>query len=113
MLTIDQYHISFMAVIGMGEGLHNEQFNDVFRSGDDGTEILFPSQFLLRPLAALVQPLLFLSWKRSMKNPPLSARIWMACRERLMRGELGIFRRGLLSLWYILHPDLALRDGED
>ena len=28
-----------------------------------------------------------------------------------MKGELGISRRGLLSLWYVLHPDLALRDG--
>ena len=30
-----------------------------------------------------------------------------------MRGELGISRRSLLSLWYVLHPDLSLRDGED
>ena len=30
-----------------------------------------------------------------------------------MKGEVGISRRGLLSLWYVLHPDLALRDGED
>ena len=29
-----------------------------------------------------------------------------------MKEELGISRRDLLSLWYILHPDLALRDGE-
>ena len=28
-----------------------------------------------------------------------------------MRGELGISRRNPLSLWYILHPDLAQRDG--
>ena len=28
-----------------------------------------------------------------------------------MRGELGISRRGPLSLWYVLHPDLAQRDG--
>ena len=28
-----------------------------------------------------------------------------------MRGELGISRKGLISLWYILHPDLAQRDG--
>ena len=30
-----------------------------------------------------------------------------------MRGELGISKRDLLSLWYVLHPDLAQRDGED
>ena len=29
-----------------------------------------------------------------------------------MRGELGISKRDLLSLWYVLHPDLAQRDGE-
>ena len=29
-----------------------------------------------------------------------------------MKGELGISRRGLLSLWYVLHPDLAQKDGE-
>ena len=29
-----------------------------------------------------------------------------------MKGELGISRKGLLSLWYVLHPDLAQRDGE-
>ena len=28
-----------------------------------------------------------------------------------MKGELGISRKGLLSLWYVLHPDLAQRDG--
>ena len=28
-----------------------------------------------------------------------------------MRAELEISRRGLLSLWYVLHPDLAQRDG--
>ena len=32
--------------------------------------------------------------------------------REVVRGELGISRRDLLSLWYILHPDLALRDGE-
>ena len=30
-----------------------------------------------------------------------------------MRGELGISKRNLLSLWYVLHPDLVQRDGED
>ena len=30
-----------------------------------------------------------------------------------MRGGLGTFERDPLSLWYVLHPDLALRDGED
>ena len=30
-----------------------------------------------------------------------------------MRGESGIFRKGLFSLWYVLHPDLAQRDGGD
>ena len=29
-----------------------------------------------------------------------------------MKGELGISRRGPPSLWYVLHPDLALRGGE-
>ena len=29
-----------------------------------------------------------------------------------MKGGLGIFKRSFLSLWYIFHPDLALRDGE-
>ena len=29
-----------------------------------------------------------------------------------MRGELEISKRGLISLWYVLHPDLAQRDGE-
>ena len=28
-----------------------------------------------------------------------------------MKGELGISRKGLLSLWYVIHPDLAQRDG--
>ena len=28
-----------------------------------------------------------------------------------MKGELGISRRGLPSLWYVPHPDLAQRDG--
>ena len=40
---------------------------------------LFPSWFLLQPLAALGLPLLFLPWKRSLKNPPSSVRISMAC----------------------------------
>ena len=30
-----------------------------------------------------------------------------------MRGGLGISRGSLLSLWYVLHPDLAQRGGED
>ena len=30
-----------------------------------------------------------------------------------MKGELGISRKGLLSLWYVLHPDLAPKDGGD
>ena len=38
-----------------------------------------PLLFLLRPLAALNPPPLFLPWKRSPKNLPLSVRIWMAC----------------------------------
>ena len=37
-MTIDQYHVSFMSKIGIGEGLHNEQFNNMFRSGGVGTE---------------------------------------------------------------------------
>ena len=35
---IDQYHLSFMVEIGMGERLHNEQFNNMFRSGGGDTE---------------------------------------------------------------------------
>ena len=30
-----------------------------------------------------------------------------------MKGELGISRRGLPSLWYVLHPDLAPKGGGD
>ena len=30
-----------------------------------------------------------------------------------MRGELEISRKDLPSLWYVLHPDLVLRDGGD
>ena len=30
-----------------------------------------------------------------------------------MRRELGISRKGLLSLWYILHLDLVQRHGGD
>ena len=39
----------------------------------------FLCQFLLRLLAVLAPPPLFLPWKRSPKNPPSSARIWIAC----------------------------------
>ena len=35
--------------------------------------------FLLWPLAALDPPLLFLPWKRLLKNLPSSAKIWMGC----------------------------------
>ena len=51
---------------------------------------LFPSQFLLRPLAALGPPLLFLPWKRSLKNPPSSVRC-QGCSLRLTgtRGLVG------------------------
>ena len=30
-----------------------------------------------------------------------------------MKGGPGISRRDLPSLWYVLHPDLVLKDGED
>ena len=39
----------------------------------------FPSLFLLWLPAVLVPPLLFLSWKRSLKNQPSSVTIWTAC----------------------------------
>ena len=43
---------------------------------------------------------------------PSPYRIWMLFWGRQMRGEWEISRKGLPSLWYILHPDLALRNGE-
>ena len=39
----------------------------------------FLSQFLPHPPAVSVPPLLFLLWKRSLRNRPSFVRIWMAC----------------------------------
>ena len=42
-------------------------------------KILSPFPFLLRVAAALLPPLLFLPWKRSVKSQPSSVTIWTAC----------------------------------
>ena len=43
------------------------------------SKIPSPFPFLLQLAAALLPPLLFLPWKRSLKNQPSSVKIWTAC----------------------------------